>query len=211
MRKTNVLQFICPVGFYGAERWVLALANNLDGKKVRCDLAVTKESPIQNLEIVRHFPSGEGKAFEIPLKSRFDLSAVSKLCRLICDRDIDIIHTHGYKSDILGLLAAKKTGIKAISTPHGFGEAKNFKLKVYIRLGCFSLKFFDKVIPVSRQLLDETASFGVDPSKLVYVQNGVDLKEVDEIRAKIDRSNKIDAQKEPRNILPAHAVNIINQ
>ena len=37
-KTINVLQFITPVGFYGAERWVLALINNSDPKLVRHDL-----------------------------------------------------------------------------------------------------------------------------------------------------------------------------
>ncbi len=102
MRKINVLQFICPTGFYGAERWVLALNNNIDPEKVRSYLAVTREANSQ-LEIVNHFKSDEGKAFEIEVNSRFSISALISLCKLIKDTKIDIIHTHGYKSDILGI------------------------------------------------------------------------------------------------------------
>ena len=75
MRKINVLQFICPTGFYGAERWVLALNNNLDSKKVRSFLAVTKEAN-SVLEIVKYFHSDEGRVFEIEAGSRFSLSAL---------------------------------------------------------------------------------------------------------------------------------------
>jgi glycosyltransferase involved in cell wall biosynthesis len=181
-KKINVLQFICPTGFYGAERWVLAIANNLAPDAARCDLAVTEESESQNLEIVRQYPDIEGKAFKIPMKSRFDLAGISKLCDLIREREIDIIHTHGYKSDILGLIAAKRCGIKCVSTPHGFGEPSTWKLKQFIRLGKFCLRFCDKVVPLSQQLLDECIEAGVPDKKLQYVQNGVDLKEVEEHR-----------------------------
>ncbi|MCR8924120.1 glycosyltransferase family 4 protein [Dasania sp. GY-MA-18] len=175
----NILQFICPTGFYGAERWVLAIANNLDQADVRCDMAVTVEPHQGTLEIVKQYPDCTGKAFEIPTNGRFDFSAVNKLCNLIKEREIDVIHTHGYKSDILGLLAAKKAGIKCVSTPHGFGEAKDFKLKAYIRTGAFLLRFFDAVAPLSQQLFDECLGYGVPRNKLRYIQNGVDLKEVD--------------------------------
>jgi hypothetical protein len=37
-KKTiNVLQFIVPVGFYGAERWILALVNNSNPDLVKHD------------------------------------------------------------------------------------------------------------------------------------------------------------------------------
>jgi hypothetical protein len=51
-KKINVLQFISPIGFYGPERWILARINNADTDTVRQDIAVTKESSAQNLEIV---------------------------------------------------------------------------------------------------------------------------------------------------------------
>jgi hypothetical protein len=40
----NFILFIVPVGFYGAERWVLALVNNSNFELVKHDLAVTQES-----------------------------------------------------------------------------------------------------------------------------------------------------------------------
>lgn len=187
MKNINILQFICPTGFYGAERWILALANNIEDDNIRCDLVVTKESESQNLEIVSQYPNDKGQAFKLPMKGRFDLSVVSKLCALIKQRDIHIIHTHGYKSDILGLLAAKRSGIKCLCTPHGFGEPEDFKLKVFTQVGAFCLRYFDKVSPLSRQLLDEVIDYGVPVTKTRYIQNGVDLKEVDQLHSQPKR------------------------
>ena len=176
MNKLNILQFICPTGFYGAERWVLALANNIDKNKVNCELAVTKEPGQKDLEILNHF---DGESFQIAMKSRFDASAISELANIIKDRNIQIIHTHGYKSDILGLLAAKKTGIKCVSTPHGFENSTALKLRLYVYLGCLSLRFFNSVAPLSKELHQEIIRTGVPSNKITYIQNGVDLKEVD--------------------------------
>lgn len=195
-KKINILQFICPIGFYGAERWVLAIANNLDPEQTRCDLAVTEESEKQNLDIVTQYPKIEGRAFKIPMRSRFDLKGIDKLCALIKEREIDIIHTHGYKSDILGLIAAKRCGIPCINTPHGFGEPSSFKLKVFIRIGQFCLRFFNRTVPLSKQLYDECLHFGVPEKKLQYIQNGVDLKEVEEYRLK--KTNVIKGPEEER-------------
>ncbi len=180
-KKVRVLQFIVSTGFYGAERWVLALARNLDKSKTSCDLAVTMESSKQNMEIVRQFPTSAGKCFEIPLKGRFDLTSVRHLSRILSERKIDVIHTHGYKSDLLGLLAARIAGVRCVSTPHGFGEPKDLKLRLYIRIGAFCLRFFDKVVPLSNQLMDETRAFGVPVERLSCIKNGVDLSEVDDV------------------------------
>ena len=181
-KKIKVLQFTCPAGFYGAERWVLALARHLNKEKVTCDLAVTKEPGQGELEIVQKYTAEMGKTYEIITKSRFDFGAVGQLCNLIREQDIDIIHTHGYKSDIIGIIAARRTGIISVSTPHGFENAKDWKLRSYIWLGCQTFRFFTKVAPLSRQLYDDVVRVGVKKENIVYIQNGVDLQEVEEHR-----------------------------
>jgi glycosyltransferase involved in cell wall biosynthesis len=180
--KINVLQLICPTGFYGAERWILALAKYLPADRVRCDLAVTLEDRSRDLELVANFRSNHRDAFEIPMDHRFDFKVIGKLVKLIKDRGIDIIHTHGYKSDILGVIAARKAGIKCIVTPHGFENAPDLKLRFFIWLGCKAMAYADRVVPLSTDLMEKSRNYGVPEKKLRYIQNGVDLSEVDEQR-----------------------------
>lgn len=178
-RPIKVLQFICPTGFYGAERWVLALAKHLDPQKVDCELAVTMEPDQKKLELVSEYTKLGLASHIVPMQNKFDLSAVSKLAALIKANNIDIIHTHGYKSDIIGVLAARKAGIKSVVTPHGFENAKDIKLRVFIWLGCQAMKYGTKVVPLSQQLLSDVLRMGVNKNKTLYIQNGVDLSEVE--------------------------------
>ena len=179
MRKINVLQFICSTGFYGAERWILALAKNLDPASVNCQLAVTRESADQDLEIFKRYQTLGLAGYFIPMKGRFDPGVILKLTKLIQKNQIDIIHTHGYKSDILGLIAAKMAGVKSVATPHGFENVKDFKLQLFIRMGCLSLKYFDKVVPLSDELKSDMQRIKIEPNRLRLIRNGVDLEEVE--------------------------------
>lgn len=178
--RIKVLQFICPTGFYGAERWILALSKNLPSEKVDCELVVTVEHNSKNLDLVKQFKVIGGTTFELPMQHKFDLTIIAKLVTLIKKRQIDIIHTHGYKSDILGVLAAKMAGIKCVVTPHGFENVKDRKLKLFIWLGCQSMRYAHKVAPLSKQLCEDVQRFGVKKNNLVYIQNGVDLSEVEQ-------------------------------
>ena len=137
MKDLRILQFITPAGFYGAERWVMALANNIDQEHVTCDLAVTRESASQDLTVAELYPGTAGKVHYLEMSGRFDFRVVKQLCDVIRERRIDVIHTHGYKSDILGLLAAKKSGIRCVSTPHGFSGKVGFKLATFIKIGTY--------------------------------------------------------------------------
>lgn len=174
----RVLHFICPSGFYGAERWILALANNLDIAKVSSVLAVTRESADFPKAFVDEFKALDLPVHELSMDGRFDLRVLSKLSKLIRAEKIDIIHTHGYKSDIIGLIAAKRAGIISLSTPHGFELSREWKLRFYNWLGAKALGYIDSVVPLSEQLLVDVKRLGVPDKKVFYIANGVDLKPV---------------------------------
>jgi len=176
----KILQFICSTGFYGAERWVLALAKHLP-ENVTSELVVTLEPGTEALELVKQFKA-IGDTHAIPMSGKFDISAISKLATLIKKQNVDVIHTHGYKSDILGVLAARKAGIPCVITPHGFENAADLKLRTFIWLGCQSMRFADKVVPLSKQLMQDVEKYNISPGKLEYIQNGVDLSEVEAVR-----------------------------
>lgn len=184
MTKTiKALQFICPTGFYGAERWILALCKHLDPNVVSSQLAVTLEEDSKDLKLVKEFASLGFKTHEVPMSGRFDLSVIDKLVAVIKEEEIDVIHTHGYKSDILGVWAARKAGIKSVVTPHGFENAEDLKLQFFIWLGCKAMKFADKVAPLSEQLVEDVKKHAIPDNKIQYIRNGVDLSEVEEVAA----------------------------
>ncbi|MCF7980447.1 MAG: glycosyltransferase [Pseudomonadales bacterium] len=180
-RPIKVLQFICSTGFYGAERWILALAQYLDPEQVQCELAVTEEAQNVDLQLVREYKKTGLATHAIPMSGRFDLSAVKRLSDLLTTEHVDLIHTHGYKSDILGLLAARRAGIPVIITPHGFENAQDLKLRLFVWLGCKAMRFADSVAPLSPQLMEDARRHRVAESKLTYIQNGVNLHEVEAI------------------------------
>jgi len=195
--RLRVLEFITPAGFYGAERWVLALANNINRDDVICDLAVTRESPDQDLSVAEYYPHKDGQQVHyLPMHGRFDFRVVASLCDVIRNRGIDVIHTHGYKSDILGLIAAKRTGIVCVSTPHGFSGNVGLKLATFIRIGTHMLRYFDQVVPLSEELMDDMKRFKVPASKTSFIRNGVDLTEIDTALANLpeDKDVKSDSR-----------------
>lgn len=182
MKPVRVLQFITPAGFYGAERWVLALANNLNTEFVECMLAVTDEGGTQDLAMVSHWPGSDEDIVHIPMNGRFDWRVIGRLCQVIRDHGIDVVHTHGYKSDIIGWAAARKAGVPCVSTPHGFSGDVGLKMKLFIGVGSFLLRYFDAVAPLSEGLRSDMANLKVPAHRTRMIQNGVDLKEIDERR-----------------------------
>ena len=95
-----------------------------------------------------------------------------------------VLHSHGYKSDIMGLLAGRFAGAKVISTPHGWSKENDRKLRLYERISKVCFKFFDRVCPLSQSLYDGLCVDGIEASRMTLVLNGVDIQEIDEAPAK---------------------------
>jgi glycosyltransferase involved in cell wall biosynthesis len=178
--KLKVLQFISPTGFYGAERWVLALAKNLPNELMESPLLVTTEANIEKLEIEHYYKELDKVSYSIHLASKFDFFSVFRISKLIKKLNIDIIQTHNYKSNILGLLAARLAGIKCIITPHGYDDPSNKKLSFYNWIDKKTLKYADAVAPLSPDLLNDCKMAKVPNKKIHYIQNGVDLDELND-------------------------------
>lgn len=175
-RPLRVMHFICPTGFYGAERWILSLVANMDSTTVISELAVTRERGDPLLKLTERFRGLGMEAHEIETGGRFDPTAIGKLSRLLRARRIDVLHTHGYKPDILGAIAARQAGVRKICTTHGFENAKDFKLQLYIWLGCQSYRFFDKVVSLSEQLRSDVLRYGVKKKRTHVITSGIDLR-----------------------------------
>lgn len=176
--KPKVLHFICSTGFYGAEKWILALVNNTVKSEIDSELVVTSEPENRELQLTKAFKELGLPAHELSMSGRFDIRVLYALIKLIKTRRINILHSHGYKSDILGVIAAKVTGITCITTPHGFENSTDWKLNLFIRLGCRTFKYFDYVVPLSMELLSDVREIGVTDEKIVYIRNGVDLTSI---------------------------------
>jgi len=180
MRKIKVLQFISSTGMYGAEYWVLALIKNLDSVKTQSYVAAPIDSANQVVDLLG---ISEGLGFParaIRMRGKLSPDGIVRLYKVLKKEKIDIIHTHGYKSNIMGLFAAKMAGIKSVNTPHGFEDVKNDnKMKAYRYLDRTAYKFFDSVAPLSEVLYSVMLKYKVDPGKINLIMNGIDLDAIE--------------------------------
>ena len=89
----------------------------------------------------------------------------------------DIVHSHGYKAVVPGVVAARLTGAKSIITGHNLfpAEASNLA-KASLRLAA---RLSDRVIAVAPALAASLAAAGVDERKITVVPNGIDLSVYD--------------------------------
>lgn len=174
----RVLQLASPSGLYGAEHWILALIRNLDQKRVQSFVAAVQDAPHATAPICKSAAEIGFSTFVLTAPGRFNLSAVRQLKRLIINNRIDILHTHGYKTDFYGLLASLGTRCKVVTTPHGWTNNPDFKLRLYEKLDRVAFMFCDAVVPLSMGLYHMIKSTPFIRGKIILIKNGVDLAEV---------------------------------
>lgn len=83
----------------------------------------------------------------------------------------DIVHTHGFRPDVLLAGVARRLGLTTVTTAHG-RTGGSMKITLYERLQDRAFSRFDAVAVVSRPLLDDLSRRGIDPSRLHLVPNG---------------------------------------
>lgn len=83
----------------------------------------------------------------------------------------DIVHTHGYRSDLLGVLAARRVRIATVSTAHGF-TGGGLKGSMYEWIQRATWRMHTAVIAVSQPLVARLRAAGLRHERVHLVPNG---------------------------------------
>jgi glycosyltransferase involved in cell wall biosynthesis len=173
-KSLRVLHLISSGGLYGAENVVIHLALAL--KRLNCEVVI---GVFQN----RHRPNTEiaetarQHGLEIAVfecRGRLDFGTVRAIRNFICERELDILHTHGYKANIYGYRAAKSTRAGLVATAHSW-PGKSPILRLYALLDRVILRWFDHICVVSSGVADTLRRFHVPSEKITMVDNGIDI------------------------------------
>jgi glycosyltransferase involved in cell wall biosynthesis len=183
LNNINILQLGSPTGLYGAERWILALIRHLDSSRFETWVGAIKDHVFQEVPLCIEAARFGFQTHVFHSCGRLSFSAVRQLRHFILKKRINILHTHGYKTDLLGLLATAGTSCKIITTPHGWTKKPDLKLLSYEILDRFSFPFFDSVVPLSDDLYEQLSRIPGMNGKLELIKNGVDIDEIDAVQS----------------------------
>ena len=103
----------------------------------------------------------------------------------------DVVHTHGYRSDVIGGLAAAVSGIPRVTTVHGFtgGDAKN-RANEWLQVHAYH--GFSAVVAVSTTIVQRLKKSGLRDSLIRTIPNAIDqqlpIRSRDAARTKLGAS-----------------------
>jgi glycosyltransferase involved in cell wall biosynthesis len=171
----TILSLISSEGYYGAENMLVALARNLSQLGCRSIVGVFCDSRFHHTEVGEQ-AQRQGLTVEIvPCDGRWDWSTVVGIRRLVVRHHVDLLHPHGYKSDLYAYAAAWPNRVALLATSHNW-PSKLLTMRAYAALDQLILRRFDKVIVVSPVVSDTLRRWGVRPDKISTIVNGVDIE-----------------------------------
>jgi glycosyltransferase involved in cell wall biosynthesis len=169
-RSRTVLHVLAPAREGGLERVVAMLTPGQKPSGVHVAAVLTPTDAANHPFVERM------KALGVPITtviagSKSYIHEYRAIASLASRLDAGIVHTHGYRADVIGTLAARSRGIRAVSTAHGF-TGGGFSNRIKERIQCFALRHSDAVIAVSAPLVGLLASAGVPPEIIRCIPNG---------------------------------------
>lgn len=170
----RVLHVVRGSVFYGGpDVYTLNTFQSLGGKDHELFLAVLAKDRPDKVPLCREAEDRLLPHAFIDARSGFRVYYLRRLKGLIQTERIDIVHTHEYKSDLVGLLAARAAGIPAVATAHGWTR-NSLRAVGYEYLEARLLRHFDRVLASSRFMIEDLNRIGIRPERIVHIPNAVD-------------------------------------
>lgn len=187
----HVLHCRCSSGHYGPEQALDQLVPALVRRDVVPRVLAVYRRPADGPVVhpwVTDLRDRGIRADQIVDPGPMSLDVVRQMVQRVRRDSCDVLHTHDYKSNLLGGLAARRAdaALPWIATVHLHTEATR-RLRIYRALDLFLLRLADRVITVSREQQRLLRRRGVEPRRLVLVPNVID---VDAFRAGAGRPDR---------------------
>jgi len=171
----KILQLISSEGKYGAETMLLCLVKSLALLGHENVIGVFRNSHCPHTEVAEAARLEGLKVEIIPCDGKIDRRAVDVIRHCLQIHSIDLVHTHGYKANFYGYLAARGKGVPAVATYHLDWPDRGLALRLYHLFDRLVVRRFGKIAAVSEAVARSLRRSGVPSAKIVTIDNGIDL------------------------------------
>jgi glycosyltransferase involved in cell wall biosynthesis len=167
-----ILHLISSGGFYGAESMLITLLESLRQTGCRCVLGVFRNTQKMNLEVAERAAAAGVEVELIPCTGRLDWGAVRCIREILGRYGVDLLHTHGYKADLYGFLAARASDVPVMATCHNWTKDTR-TVQAYSLLDRFVLRRFRAVTAVSSTVAELLIEAGISLDRIRVIHNGI--------------------------------------
>jgi glycosyltransferase involved in cell wall biosynthesis len=171
-----VTQFMTSPFYGGPERLVLGLTQSLP-RSLRSAFVLFGDkgkSGAFRRQILEHGLEATTLTHDTPHLP----AMVAELTRGLREFGTDVLCCHGYKADVVGLLAARRARVPVIAMSHGW-TSETWKVRVYETIDRACLRRMDRVVCVSAAQAETVRRAGVRADRVVVIRNAVRAERFD--------------------------------
>jgi glycosyltransferase involved in cell wall biosynthesis len=169
-KKIKVLHIIASPTIGGAEKLLANYLKDFDRDKfeviVGSYLVEGEESAfwreLCKFDVVRE---------PIRIKTPFDFHQFRAIHGILKRYRPNVVHTHGYKTNICGFLVTRWLRVPIVTTVHGWLHSRSWRTRVFYIFNFFLLRHFDVVIAVSDRMRFELERRRIRRDRIVTVKN----------------------------------------
>jgi glycosyltransferase involved in cell wall biosynthesis len=170
-QRVHVLHLINGEHFSGAERVQQNLGKQLDQFGFAAEFACLKPGKFNELS---GLPAERLHA--VPMRGRLDLGVIRTLCKLVGERDVQLLHAHTPRTALVAACVAWRTGtpwVYHVHSPTARDSTRSAINRVNDAVERAAMASCSMIMTVSRSLRRELLRRGVARERLVSIPNGV--------------------------------------
>lgn len=172
-QRKKILHMIGGGEIGGAEELVLTLIKLTDPSRYEVHLICLCQGPFADLVRKEGFPTSV-----IPMRNKMDLSKIGAVRRYIREQQIDLVHTHGVRANLIGRPAAKHEGIPVVTTFHSmlrYDYDRAWKASLARFLTMRGNHYTDRFIAISHAIKEDLLDMQIPADKIQVIHSGLDV------------------------------------
>lgn len=111
---------------------------------------------------------------EVTERHSLDPRVLAKVVHVVEQHRIGLVHAHEYKTDLLALLLARRTGVVPLATAHGWTGHSARERYLYYPADKWLLARYPRVVAVSTDIRNELVRHGARPDRVTVILNSID-------------------------------------
>lgn len=162
----------------GPDKTILLSAERHDRTLVEVVVAYIRDVRDREFAIADKARDRRLTFYEIEEHGKFDLRVLHALRKIVLQHNINLIHSHDYKSDLFAYLLRRQLRhrrLAVVSTMHGWA-LDGLRGHVYWQLDRWLLRRFGRVIAVSQATKQEMVAAGIPSHLITVLYNGIDTE-----------------------------------
>ena len=172
-QRKKILHIIGGGEIGGAEELVFTLLKMTDPSRYEVHLVCLCQGPFAHLVKKEGFP-----VLTIPMRHRMDISKIKPVRNYIREQQIDLIHTHGVRANLIGRPAAERENIPVVTTFHSmlhYDYDAPWKVAMARFLTMHGNHYTNRFIAISQAIKEDLLDMHIPADKIQVIHSGLDV------------------------------------